>query len=120
MTQNSGPERQLEPRFEPGLQLVPAPGIHADFAASATLAASDEEGAAALIEIALGEGERFLDAQAGAPQDHDQGAQAAAVVVVAGGAHDDDDLLHLGRVGRMAEALVARRSTGVEAGHRCR
>jgi hypothetical protein len=75
MTQNSGPERQLEPQLEPGLELVPAPAIHADFPAPAALAASDEEGAAALIENALGEGECFLDAQSGAPQDGNQAAQ---------------------------------------------
>ena len=46
-------------------------------------------------------------------------AQPAAVRVVASGAHDGDDLLHLRRIGRIAKALVARRSTGVKAGH-CR
>jgi hypothetical protein len=67
MTQNSGPERQLEPQLEPELELVPAPGIHADFAAPASLPALDDQGAAALIEVGLGDGERFLDAQSGAP-----------------------------------------------------
>jgi hypothetical protein len=59
-----------------------------------------QEGAAALIEIGLGERECFLDAQPGAPQDHDQCAQPAAVRVVAGGSHDGDDLLDLGRSAR--------------------
>jgi hypothetical protein len=36
-----------------------------------------------VIEVALGEGERFLDAQPGPPQDHNQPAQPAAVRVVA-------------------------------------
>jgi hypothetical protein len=35
-------------------------------------AASDEQRAAAVIEIAFGERERFLDAQPGSPHDHDQ------------------------------------------------
>ena len=71
-----------------------------------------------MIEIALGERERFLDAQAGAPQDHDQPAQAATVRAVAGGAHDGDDLFDLRRIGRVAQALVARRATGVESRQR--
>jgi hypothetical protein len=48
------PDRQLQTQLEPGLQLLPAPGVHADLAAPAALAASDEHGATALIEIALG------------------------------------------------------------------
>lgn len=36
---------------------------------------------------------------------------------VTGGAHDGDDLLDPWRVGGIAEALVSRRSAGVEAGH---
>jgi hypothetical protein len=42
------------------------------------------------------------------------------VCVVAGGSHDGDDLLDLGRIGRIAQPLVARRMTGVEAWHRRR
>jgi hypothetical protein len=48
------PDRQLQAQLEPWLQLVPAPGVHADLAAPAALAASDEQGPTALIEIALG------------------------------------------------------------------
>jgi hypothetical protein len=78
----------------------------------------DEQLTAALIEIGLRKVERFLDAQPGSPQDRDQPAQRPAVGVVTGGAHDGDDLPDLGRVGRIAETLVARRSTGMEPGHR--
>jgi hypothetical protein len=56
------PDRQLEPHGEPGLQLGPAPGVHADLASAAALAAADEQRAAALVKIGLGERERFLDA----------------------------------------------------------
>jgi hypothetical protein len=35
--------------------------VHADLAAPAALAASDEQGAAAVIEVGFGEAERFLD-----------------------------------------------------------
>jgi hypothetical protein len=52
------------------------------------------------------------------PQDHDQGAEAAAVRMIAGGAHDGDDLLHLGRIGRLPQSPVARRTSGVESRHR--
>jgi len=41
------------------------------------------------------------------------------VRAVAGHAHDGDDLFDFGRIGGIAEALVARRSAGMEAGHRC-
>src|SRR5687768_7129353 len=46
-----------------------------------------------------------------------QATQASAVRVVAGRAHDGDDLLDFGRIGGIAETLVARGSTGMEAGH---
>ena len=91
--------------------------VHADLAAASALAAAHEQRAAALIEIGLGERERLVDAQPGPPQHHDQAAQPAAVRVVAGRAHDRDDLLDLRRIGRVAQTLVARRATGVEAGH---
>ncbi|MGH2948481.1 MAG: hypothetical protein ACRDPC_19850 [Solirubrobacteraceae bacterium] len=103
MTHSSGPTGQLEPQGERGLQLLPAPGVHADLAAPPSLAAPDEQGAAALIQIRLGKGERSLDAQPCTPEDHEQRAQLAAVRVVAGGAHDGDDLLHSRRVGRVAQ-----------------
>jgi hypothetical protein len=43
-----------------------------------------------------------------------------AVCCLAGGAHHGDDLFDRWRVGRVANALVARRSTGVESRHRGR
>jgi hypothetical protein len=56
------PHGQLKPQVEPRLQLVPAPGIHADLAPPAALATPHQQCAAALIEVGLGERERFLDA----------------------------------------------------------
>jgi hypothetical protein len=53
----SGGPAQVEPR----LQLVPAPGIHADLAPPAALATPHRQRAAALIEVGLGERECFLD-----------------------------------------------------------
>jgi hypothetical protein len=87
------------------MELLPAPGVHADLAAPSALATPNEQGAAALIKIGLGEGERFLDAQPGAPQDHDQSAWRVAVRVVTGGAHDGDDLIDRWRIGGIAQAL---------------
>jgi hypothetical protein len=43
------------------MEFIPAPLVHADLAASSALAASDQHGAAALIEVGLGETEGFLD-----------------------------------------------------------
>jgi hypothetical protein len=98
----------------------PAPAVHADLATPSSLAATDEQGTASLIEVGLSKGQRFLNAQPGSPQDHDQPTQPTAVRTVTGGAHDDNDLFHLRRISRMAQTLVARRSTGMESRHRRR
>ena len=113
-TQNSGPDRQLDPHVQPGRELLPGPVVHADLAAAAALAAPHQQRAAARVKVGLGERERLADPQAGAPQHHDQAAQAAAVDAVAGAAHDGHDLLDRGWVGGVAHPLVARRPAGVE------
>ena len=68
------PDGKLDADFEPGLEFLPAPVVHADFASASALAASDQQRAASLIEIGLGEVECFLDAQPGSPKDDDQAA----------------------------------------------
>ena len=118
MMQNSGPTGSSSRLVEPGLEFLPGPVVHADLAAAPALAAANEDRAAARVEVGLGERERFVDPQAGAPEHDDQPAQPLAVQRVAGGAHDRDDLLDRRRIGRVAHALVARRAAGVEAGHR--
>jgi hypothetical protein len=50
--------------FEPRLELVPAPRVHAHLAAASALAATHEQRAASVIEIGFSEGQRFLDPQA--------------------------------------------------------
>jgi hypothetical protein len=50
----------------------------------------------------------------------DQPAEPPAVPTIAGDAHDRDDLLDGGRVGWIAQAFVARRTTGMKGGHRRR
>ena len=112
------PDRQLGAGVQPRPQLLPAPVVHADLAAAAALAVADQQRSAPLVEIVLGERERLLDAQPGAPQHDDHRSHAPAVTVIAGVAHDRDDLLHRGRVGRVAHPLVARRAPGVVARHR--
>jgi hypothetical protein len=69
------------------------------------------------VQVVLGDGERLVDAQPGAPEQHDDGPHAGAVDAVAGLAHDGDDLLDGGRIGRVAQPLVARRAPGEVAGH---
>jgi hypothetical protein len=71
------------------------------------------------VEVVLGERERFVNAQSAAPEHDDHCAQAPAVTVIGGVAHHGDDLLHRGRVGWVAQPLVAPRAPGVVAGHRC-
>jgi len=84
------------------------------------LAVADQEGAASLVEVRLAQVECFGDAQPGAPEHDDQPARTVAVCAWASVAHDGDDLLNPGRVGRVAQALVARGTAGVVARHRCR
>jgi hypothetical protein len=57
-----------------------------------------------------------LDPQPCSPQGHYQGATTVAVRAVAGGGHDGDDFFHLRRIGRIAQALVARRAIGPNPG----
>src|SRR5215210_1247032 len=47
------PHRQLDPVAEPGRQLLPAPGVHADLAPTATLALAHEQRPPPRIEVAL-------------------------------------------------------------------
>jgi hypothetical protein len=112
-------DRQLAPHVKPRLELLPAPCIHADLATAPALAASNQERATALIEIAFGESERFLDAQPGSPHDHDEPAEAAPVGSVTGRAHDGHDLFDLRRVGRVAQTVVPWRVASVES-RQCR
>jgi len=79
-----------------------------------------EYGAARAVEIGLRERERFADPESGAPEQHEQRPEAQTVRSLAGDAHDGDDLFDRGWIGRVAHALVARRSAVVVAGHGCR
>src|SRR4051794_37626009 len=111
------PDRQLDACGEPGRQLLPAPGVHADLAPTATFAAAHEQRPAPRVKVALAEREGLLDAQPAAPEHGDQGPQAGAVAIVCRLAHHRDDLLHGRRVGGIVLPLVAGCATGVIAGH---
>jgi hypothetical protein len=90
---------------QPRPQLLPAPLVHADLAPSAALAAADQDRSAPVVEVVLCERERFLVAQAGAPQDDDHRSHAPAVTVVGSVAHDRHDLVHRRWVGRVSDPL---------------
>jgi hypothetical protein len=66
-------------------QLFPRPRVHADLAALAALAATDENRAARRVEVALGQPQRFVDAQPGAPEHDEWSAQTKSVGTVARG-----------------------------------
>jgi hypothetical protein len=70
-----------------------------------------------LVEIVLGQRERLVYAQAGAPQHDDHRSQSPAVAVIGRVAHHRDDLVDRRRVGRVVHALVVRRPPGVVARH---
>jgi hypothetical protein len=114
------PDGEIASDLEPWLQLIPGPAVHPDLAALPALAPPNQHRTAQTVEIRFGKVECLADPEPGAPQHHDQGTQPCTVWTVAGGAHDGDDLLDRGRIGRVAEALVARGSPLVIAGHRGR
>ena len=101
------PDRQLDPVAEPGRQLLPPPGVHADLAPTTTLALAHEQRPPPRIEVALAQRERLLDTEPGAPEHDDQRPQASAVAIVGSSAHHRDDLLDGRRVGGIELPLVA-------------
>jgi hypothetical protein len=78
MTQNSGPIGSSRRLSSQGWSSQPH-AFHPELAAAPALARPDQQRVAALIEVAFGERERFLDAQSRSPQDRDQSAQALCV-----------------------------------------
>jgi hypothetical protein len=81
---------------KPGAKLLPAPVVDAGFAAFAALAAPYQQRPTAHIQVGLRQVERFADPQPGAPEDHDQAAQAVAVSAGTGLSHNRDDLFDSG------------------------
>jgi hypothetical protein len=65
-------DRKLASQLEPRLQLLPRPTVHADLAPAPALTAPHEKRAAGLVEIAFGQLQRFVDPEAGSPEDHYQ------------------------------------------------
>ena len=62
----------------------------------------------------------LVDPKAGSPQDRDQPAKPPTVQTVADDLHDGDDRRDGRWVGRIPQALVARRTAGMKAGNRRR
>ena len=71
-------------------------------------AVPDKDRAAALVQIGLGQRQRLLNPQPGAPQHDDQRVETMAVASMRSLAHDRHDLIGRRRVGEVALALVAR------------
>ena len=84
MTQNSGPMGSATRSSSQGWSSC-QPQSSMPTSRRAALAAADEQRAAALIEIGLGEVERFLDAQSGSSKDDAKAAESPAVRAVSGG-----------------------------------
>jgi hypothetical protein len=74
MTHNNGPTGSSSRTSSQGWSSAQPQASMPDLASAAALAAADEQRAAALVKIGLGERECFLDAQPGSPQDHNQRA----------------------------------------------
>src|SRR3954469_21361399 len=93
MTQNRGPDGERGPRREPGTQLLPAPLVPPELAPATALAVAHQHRSTPVVEVMLGQRERLLDAQPGAPDHDNHRAQPPPVAVRAGVTHDGDDLV---------------------------
>jgi hypothetical protein len=113
-------DREPAADLEPWIELLPGPAVHSDLSPLAAFPVPNEHGAAAAVEIALLESERFADPKAGTPQQDDQRTKPVTVWTVTDRAHDGDDLLNRRRISRVLLALVARRPASVIARHRRR
>jgi hypothetical protein len=99
-------------------ELFPRPAVHANHASFSAFSAADEDRAASLVEVGLGERQRFADSQSGSPENHEQRAQPDGFVGAAHGSHDLDDLLDGRRICGVAQSLVSRRTARVIARER--
>jgi hypothetical protein len=75
---------------------LPAPFVHPDLAPLAALSATDEERAAATIEICLVECKGLADPKPRSPHHDDGASESQAVRAIAGCTHHPDDLLDAG------------------------
>ncbi len=111
------PDWQRRPDLEPRLELLPAPAVHPNLAATAALTSAHKNSAATWIQIGLGKSECFADPQSRSPKNYDQRAQPSAVRPVVGGAHHSDDLLDRRGVSRVPQAFIPRRPSLVVTRH---
>jgi len=60
---------------QPGIKLLPAPAVHADFPSLTALAAPHQDRTTVTVQVALSKGESLADTKAGTPKDDDQAPQ---------------------------------------------
>jgi hypothetical protein len=70
-------DRHAHARFEPGAEVLPAPAVHADLAAAAALAVTDQYCSETRIKVVLGQGERLVDAQPRPPEEDNRARMRA-------------------------------------------
>jgi hypothetical protein len=58
--------QQSRAQLEPGIELLPRPAVHSDFAPLTTLAGANQDGAALAVKVGLAQRERLADPQPGA------------------------------------------------------
>jgi hypothetical protein len=100
--------------------VVPSPLVHADFAALAALAVAHQQRPTPPIEVALGQRQRFADAQSGTPQHHDYRPQPHGMGALAGLPHYRDDLFDRRRIGGITQTPIAQRPAPMKTGQRRR
>jgi hypothetical protein len=66
------PDRKPDASLQPGAELLPPPGVHADLAATAALAVAHEQRPASRVEVMLAEREGLLNPDPAAPEHDDQ------------------------------------------------
>jgi hypothetical protein len=96
---DNGPTGNSARAVSQGAQLLPAPLVDADLAATAALAAAHQDRAAALVEVVPGERQRLLDTQPRAPPHDYHRSQPPAMAIVPGVAHHRHDLIDRGSAG---------------------
>ena len=94
MMQNGEPAGSSARALSHGRSCCQPHSSNADLGSPPALSVTNPNRSARHVKAVLGERERLLDAQPGAPQHDDNRAQPPAVTVIGGLAHHRDDLLH--------------------------
>src|SRR3954468_22313174 len=102
------------------LQLLPGPAVHAGLASAAAVSPPHEHRATARVKVALAECQSRADSQPRAPKHNDQAAQAPTCTLSPPARMAARICSTVRRVGRISHAVITRRATGMDAGHRGR